>query len=276
MLQGLGALWLGLLAALLVRLLLRPGRRPVPLAADLLAALVAVLAACHAVASLRLWHLAFLSALPAYLATLLTAAGALLRRLRGELRPGEAPGAARRTAVRVAAAVGLALAAFTVVRLVEVEVARERGESFASLGREDPVTVTDLRQLGFRSAFAALCEKLDAEYPFRAWKGLDFAAAERRLEPAIAAAEAHADRRAFYRALRQLAWSIPDGHVRLDGDDGGLADEEVGGDYGLAVALLDDGRLFVSRVATGGSGEAAGVAVGDEVVAWNGAPPGAA
>src|SRR6185295_2913162 len=162
MLQGLGALWLGLLAVLLLRLLFRPGRRPVPLAADLLAALAAVLAACHAVASLRLWHLAFLSALPAYLATLLLAAGALFRRLHGELRPDLAPGAVRRAAVRVAAAIGLALAGFSAVRLVEVEVARERGESFSSLGREDPVTVTDLRRLGWRDAFAALCQKLDA------------------------------------------------------------------------------------------------------------------
>ncbi|HVR11380.1 MAG TPA: PDZ domain-containing protein, partial [Thermoanaerobaculia bacterium] len=135
---------------------------------------------------------------------------------------------------------------------------------------------TDLGSLGWSAAFSRLCSLLANEYPFTAWKGIDWQAIEQELGPRVAAAETRRDRRAYYRALRELVWRLRDGHARLVGDDGGLERAEVGGSYGFEVVVLDDGRVLASRVAGGGPADRAGLRAGCEVVRWNGAPAGAA
>jgi len=135
---------------------------------------------------------------------------------------------------------------------------------------------TDLGSLGWSAAFSRLCSLLASEYPFTAWKGIDLHAIERELGPRVAAAETRRDRRAYYRALRELVWRLRDGHARLVGDDGGLERAEVGGSFGFEVAVLDDGRALVSRLAAGGPADRAGLRAGCEVVSWNGVPAGAA
>jgi carboxyl-terminal processing protease len=134
----------------------------------------------------------------------------------------------------------------------------------------------DLSQLGWSAAFSELCARLEREYPFTAWKGIDWGAVERTLGPGVAAAEARGDRRAYYRTLRELVWQLRDGHGRLVGDDGGLARAEAGGAYGLDVIELDDHRLLACRVAAGGPAARAGLRFGAEIVSWNGAPAGEA
>jgi carboxyl-terminal processing protease len=133
---------------------------------------------------------------------------------------------------------------------------------------------TDLGGLGWSAAFSRLCGLLASEYPFTAWKGIDWTAVERELGPRLAAAEARRDRRAYYRALRELVWRLRDGHARLVGDDGGLERAEAGGTFGFEVIELDDGRVLASRVAAGGPAERAGLHAGAEVVGWNGVPAG--
>jgi carboxyl-terminal processing protease len=129
---------------------------------------------------------------------------------------------------------------------------------------------TDLGGLGWSEAFSRLCGQLAREYPFSTWKGLDWTAIERELGPRVADAAARRDRRAWYRALRELVWRLRDGHARLLGDDGGLERAEVGGSFGLEVVELDDGRVLASRVADGGPAARAGLRFGAEIVRWNG------
>jgi len=129
---------------------------------------------------------------------------------------------------------------------------------------------TDLGGLGWSAAFSRLRGVLAREYPFGAWKGIDWTAIERELGPRVADAEARRDRRAWYRALRELVWRLRDGHAHLLGDDGGLARAEVGGSFGLAVVELDDGRVLAGRIAAGGPAARAGLRPGAEIVRWNG------
>lgn len=129
---------------------------------------------------------------------------------------------------------------------------------------------TDLGGLGWSAAFSRLCGLLAREYPFGAWKGIDWAAIERELGPRVADAEARHDRRAWYRALRELVFSLRDGHAHLLGDDGGLERAEVGGAFGLEVVELDDGRVLAGRIAAGGPAARAGLRCGAEIVRWNG------
>ncbi|MBV8202129.1 MAG: PDZ domain-containing protein, partial [Acidobacteria bacterium] len=135
---------------------------------------------------------------------------------------------------------------------------------------------TDLSGLGWSAAFTRLCALLAREYPFTAWKGIDWTAIERELGPRVAAAAARRDRRAYYRALRELVFRLRDGHARLAGDDGGLERDEVGGSFGFEVTEIDDGLVLASRVAAGGPAWRAGLRAGTEVVSWNGVPTGAA
>jgi len=128
---------------------------------------------------------------------------------------------------------------------------------------------TDLGGLGWSTAFSRLCGLLAREYPFGAWKGIDWTALERELGPRVADAEARHDRRAWYRALRELVWSLRDGHAHLLGDDDGLERAEVGGSFGLEVVELDDGRVLAGRIAAGGPAARAGLRRGAEIVQWN-------
>ena len=129
---------------------------------------------------------------------------------------------------------------------------------------------TDLGNLGWSAAFSRLCGLLAREYPFGAWKGIDWTAIERELGPRVADAEARHDRRAWYRTLRELVWSLRDGHAHLLGDDGGLERVEVGGSFGFEVVELDDGRVLAGRIAPGGPAARAGLRCGAEIVRWNG------
>jgi hypothetical protein len=78
----------------------------------------------------------------------------------------------------------------------------------------------DLSRLGWSAAFAATHARLSREYAFGARKGIDWAGLHARYAPAVAAAEAGHDLRAYYLALRAYAFSLPDGHVGLSGADG--------------------------------------------------------
>lgn len=142
--------------------------------------------------------------------------------------------------------------------------------------RAAPVSPPRAAGRGWSAAFADLCATLAREYPFSAWKGLDWVALERDLGPRVAAAERSGDRCAYYRAVRELVWRLRDGHARLLGDDCGLARAEIGGAFGLEVIELDDRRLLASRVAPAGPAARAGLRFGAEIVSWNSAPAGEA
>jgi carboxyl-terminal processing protease len=256
---------LGLLAALLLlRVLFARRDRPLPRWVWLITGSLAALAVGQALLSWKTSPLALLASVP------LDAAIALLVLAASPRRERRAPGWLRRTL----AALGLFLALAASVRWSELPPLPLPRHHAELLRREE--TETNLAGLSWSGAFDGLCAKLTAEYPFTEWKGIDWAALHDRFAPRIRDAEERRDDRAYYRALRAFAWSVPDGHLDLRGDDRGLKEAEVGGGYGLGVVELDDGRLRIGRVDPGGPADQAGLRVGAEVVAWNGGPARAA
>jgi carboxyl-terminal processing protease len=264
--------WAGaiLLAVCLLRAILTDGLaghgRGGALALELILPLAAIgLALWHGWMALHGSAFVVLFSLPAYLAVAILLA-LCSRRLRLRARAAGTRGVAG----RAAAAVGLALLVFSVVRLVELHALRNAATSPPELRRQE--RALDLSARSWPEAFAALCADLAARYPFTAWKGIDWQARCGATAPRVAAAAAHRDAAAYYRVLREFAWSIPDGHVGLEGDDHGLAGRETGGDFGLRLIGLADGRVVASRILPGGAAARAGLRYGAEILTWNGKP----
>ncbi|HYX26512.1 MAG TPA: S41 family peptidase [Thermoanaerobaculia bacterium] len=266
MLPLLSLLLIALTAALLLRYAVWSDR-PLPRWVDFLPAANLLLVAGQAWAALGTSAFVVLVSLPLYIAAGLLFLFTLPRVFS---RRRAVPGARWRWGKRAAAAVGLAMVVFGADRLLEMRGLLEARRRFAALLNEK--TVTDLTPLSWTGAFAALRDKLQAEYPFTRWKGIDWAVLHAEIAPQVAAAEASRDERAWYRALRELAWSVPDGHVGLQGDDHGLRRDEVGGGYGFQIVELDDGRVLAKRVTSGGPAAGAGMRFGAVILAWNGVP----
>ncbi|HEY3567163.1 MAG TPA: S41 family peptidase [Thermoanaerobaculia bacterium] len=254
------SLLLAALTTLLSAFIAASPRRPLPRWVALFAGALAVLMAGQALWSLKTSPLALLASVPLALAVALLGLAAFPRRV------GRPPGVLR----RIVAVVGVVLAVDGAVRWSELPpLPRPRHHAALLAGEE---TETNLAAFSWSHAFDALCARLAAEYPFTRWKGIDWAALNARFGPRIRDAEMRKDDKAYYRTLRAFAWSIPDGHVDLRGDDRGLREAEAGGGYGLGLAELDDGRVMAARVDPGGPAERAGLQVGAEVLAWNGGP----
>jgi carboxyl-terminal processing protease len=259
------SLLLAAVAGLLLLWVLAASRRcPLPRWVAPATAVAAALAAGQALWSVEVSPLAILASVPLDLAVALLGLAAFPRRVR---RPPNAPR-------RLAAGVGLVLTVDAAVRWVGLPPLPRPRHHAALLAAER--TATNLAGRSWPAAFDGLCARLAAEYPFTERKGIDWAALHARFAPRIRAAEAARDDRAYYRALRAFAWSVPDGHVDLRGDDRGLKGAEVGGGYGLGVVELDDGRLLAGRIVPGGPAARAGLRTGAELLAWNGSPARAA
>lgn len=136
---------------------------------------------------------------------------------------------------------------------------------------EGEVALNDLSTMGWSEAFEALFAKMSREYPFTELHQVDWQALHDEFAPRVADAEAAGDMLAFYKAVRDFAFSIPDGHVDIQPLPEVLR-EENGGMYGLGIAQLDDGRVIAHIVLEGSPAAQAGVRVGAEIVAWNGQP----
>lgn len=140
----------------------------------------------------------------------------------------------------------------------------------------------DFSKLFWTEAFDSMHEKMSKEYAFTEWRGVDWEKMKAKYRPRVVEAEAAKDQGAYYMALREYLFSIPDGHVALMtgksfADDGlGTYQKECGGGFGLTVAELDDGRIMADWVAEGGPAALAGVTAGAEVVEWGGKPAAAA
>jgi carboxyl-terminal processing protease len=127
-------------------------------------------------------------------------------------------------------------------------------------------------RMSWSAAFDAMHAEVSREYPFGEWKGIDWKALHAEYAPRIAAAQASHDTRAYYLALRGYIYSVPDGHVWLEGDDLGSRKDAIGGGYGLNVIGLDDGRVIASQVQPDGPAARAGLEWGAEILEWNGQP----
>ena len=136
----------------------------------------------------------------------------------------------------------------------------------------------NVQHLAWIDAFEAMHAQLWQQYAFGQWKAIEWDALYAQFAPRIAEAEANDDADAYYLALREYAFSIPDGHIELGADKRAsafverLKTEAVGGGYGLALLELDDGRIIAHILLSDGPAAQAGVEWGAEIVAWNGQP----
>ncbi len=129
----------------------------------------------------------------------------------------------------------------------------------------------NFRRMAWTEAFDKLHEKMSAEYPFTAWKGVDWKTLHDTYAPRIAEAQAEGDDCLYYETLRAYLYSIPDANVGLDMDDVCM-EKAIAGSFGFACLPLEDGRTVVQYVLEGGPAETAGMTWGAEIITWNDLP----
>jgi len=139
---------------------------------------------------------------------------------------------------------------------------------------EGELTVNDFSEMSWTDGFEALHNKVSLEYPFTEMKGIDWDALYDKFAPQVEAAEAENDGTAYYLALRNYSWSIPDGHIGISGGDiaNQMFQEETDGGFGFAIVGLDDGSLIAHIVLDDGPAAEAGMKWGAEILEWNGQP----
>jgi carboxyl-terminal processing protease len=130
----------------------------------------------------------------------------------------------------------------------------------------------DYTDLSWVAAFDQLHAEVSQKYPFTEWKEVDWDHLYAQTAPRIAQAEANQDVAAYYLALREYTFAIPDGHVELGGPDFGLREAAIGGGFGFGLIGLDDGRVIIHVLLEDGAAQKAGMQWGAEIQAWNGQP----
>ena len=153
----------------------------------------------------------------------------------------------------------------------------------ASISSPPRHLVTKLSSEAWVDAFDLMHDQLSTYYAFTEWKQIDWASAYQQYQHRIVEAAANDDPMAYYLALREYVYEVPDAHVRLVAIDGAAEDlegdvryEQTGGAFGFALIELDDGR-FVTRLVNEGSPSAdAGMEAGAEIFEFDGSPIGIA
>jgi len=135
---------------------------------------------------------------------------------------------------------------------------------------------------GFSESFNTLHETMSIKYAFGEWKGINWDGLYTEFQPRIASAEISNDSSAYYLAIREYLYRIPDGHVSLINSTSritpwGTIREELmhaqcGGSYGFALIGLDDERVVVRHVTESSSADSAGIQFGAEIVEINDLP----
>jgi len=163
------------------------------------------------------------------------------------------------------------LVVFAVI-LFTISITISCSDSNSDLTYKSP-EAADYSTLDWSEAFEAAHVKFSREYAFTKWKGINFNNLYAVFAPKVAEAESASAPGAYYRAVREYLFSIPDGHIMISSPDKvGLSREEIEGGFGLAAAELDDGTIIAAAVTDGGPAADAGIKVGAELLVWNGTP----
>lgn len=125
--------------------------------------------------------------------------------------------------------------------------------------------------VSWTEAFNGMHAKLSREYPFTEWKNINWESLYDLYYPRIAAAAEQKDTKAFYLALREYVFNIPDGYIRINTPED-YREEAIGGGYGFSILPLDDGRLIACNLEKDGFAENSGIRWGAEIIEWNGMP----
>jgi C-terminal processing protease CtpA/Prc len=137
----------------------------------------------------------------------------------------------------------------------------------------DSVALVDYSDLSYTEAFDALVDQMEDEYAFTDLKGIEWEALRATFRPVFEAADEDEDPELYRLALRDFAWSIPDGHV----SGPFLIDEfrfDISGGIGIAVVELDDRRVLVNFLLDGSPADLAGIELGAEILEIDGEPIG--
>lgn len=138
------------------------------------------------------------------------------------------------------------------------------------------IAIKDFSGDSYTEAFDEMFNILKNEYAFNGIEGKapDWDTLYAQIQPMVQAAQDDNDPNAFYIALREFSRAFKDGHVGLDAGD--YDDEDfytsTGFGYGMTLRELDDGRVVVIYVLEPGPAHEAGIKVGAEITAFNGAP----
>jgi C-terminal processing protease CtpA/Prc len=131
----------------------------------------------------------------------------------------------------------------------------------------------DFSDMDYAEAFNALVDTAIKEYAYTEYKNIDWEALRTELLPRFEEADANNDNSTYLFALRDFAWSIPDGHVSVYGPQSPLDEDflfNTNGGLGLAALELDDGRFLVSFVLPGGPADEVGIEVLAELIEFDG------
>jgi C-terminal processing protease CtpA/Prc len=138
------------------------------------------------------------------------------------------------------------------------------------------VAVKDFSALSYTEAFNKMYEIMRKEYAFNgiAGKQPDWDAVYAELAPKVANAQDARDPYAYYLALRDLMMKFKDGHVGFSGGayDSQYNESTILGGWGFSVKEMDDKRVLVVFVLPGSPAAQAGMAVGAELLKFNGKP----
>lgn len=141
-----------------------------------------------------------------------------------------------------------------------------------SVSEED--NPSDLSGMSYTAAFDALIDLLRHRYIFTEYKSIDWDQKSAEFHPRFEDAEISRDPAAFQLALRDFAWSIPDGHVysRLSHQDWYDGTQYFPGGLGMAIRELDDGSVRATFVLPGGPADQAGIQSRALILTLNGLP----
>lgn len=138
----------------------------------------------------------------------------------------------------------------------------------------------DFSSLTYTQAFDEMFSIVRRDYAFNSVAGKQPAwdALYADIRPRIQRAEATHDAQAYFLALRDFTLAFKDGHVNLGGGalQVSLFQAAIEGGYGFSIRVLDDGRVLVPYVKSGGPAAGAGIQVGAQVIEFNNQPISAA
>ena len=133
----------------------------------------------------------------------------------------------------------------------------------------ESAALDDYSDLSYTEAFNAFLDQLEKEYAFTEYKGIDWEALREEFLPRFQTADSASDVMGYRRALRDFAWSIPDGHVSGPQIREDFTEATAGG-LGIAIRELDDGRIIVNFLVPGSPAAEAGIELGAEILNING------
>jgi C-terminal processing protease CtpA/Prc len=131
--------------------------------------------------------------------------------------------------------------------------------------------LSDFSQMSYTEAFDAMIDLMRREYAFTEFKHIDWDQKITEFRPRFEKAEVERDSQAYRLALRDFAWSVPDGHISGPIDRNQFIQETSGG-LGMAIRDVDDGRVLVNFVLRDGPADQVGIRLRAEIVKINDQP----